>query len=165
MSFPLASRDSFMFCVSRVSSGPIWPEISPVRITWIQCDSKIFGYSVIAAFSDEPDNAARIRKAYQLLFGRTPDEGELKAGLEFLKAEPLQSYEERKTEKENKKDAKTAEKEPEPESKPDEVKADGMMGGVTRAPGQKADEKLLPVTPWGRYAKVLLSSAEFLFVN
>ena len=29
---------------------------------------------------DEPDDAARIRRAYQLLFGRAPDEGELKAG-------------------------------------------------------------------------------------
>jgi hypothetical protein len=43
--------------------------------------------------------------------------------------------------------------------------ADGMMAGVV--PGAKKDEakKLLPVTAWGRYVKVLLSSSEFLFVN
>ncbi|MFN0124836.1 MAG: DUF1549 and DUF1553 domain-containing protein, partial [Blastocatellia bacterium] len=42
----------------------------------------------------------------------------------------------------------------------------GMMAGVV-PPGAKADEKkpLLPVTPWGRYIKVLLSSTEFLFIN
>jgi hypothetical protein len=45
--------------------------------------------------------------------------------------------------------------------------ADGMMAGVS--PGVKAadDEKkkMLPVTTFGRYVKVLLSSNEFLFVN
>jgi hypothetical protein len=31
---------------------------------------------------------------------------------------------------------------------------------------RKGDQqKLLPVTPWGRYLKVLLSSSEFIFVN
>jgi hypothetical protein len=54
MSFPLASRESFMFCVSRESSGPICPEISPVRMTCTQCDSKILGNSAAAAHSDEP---------------------------------------------------------------------------------------------------------------
>ena len=42
-----------------------------------------------------------------------------------------------------------------------------MMAGVIPARGA-ADaiaKKLLPVTPWGRYVKVLLSSSEFLFVN
>ena len=35
-------------------------------------------------------------------------------------------------------------------------------------PGAGKDDekkKLLPVTPWGRYLKVLLSSSEFLFVS
>ena len=41
------------------------------------------------------------------------------------------------------------------------------MAGVAGGPHAKADEKKppLPVTTWGRYAKVLLSSGEFLFVN
>ena len=41
-----------------------------------------------------------------------------------------------------------------------------MMAGVT-APGGDAKEKkeMLPVTPLGRYLKVLLSSSEFLFVD
>ena len=42
----------------------------------------------------------------------------------------------------------------------------GMMAGVV--PGAaKSDEKkpLLPVTHWGRYLKILLSSTEFIFIN
>ena len=45
--------------------------------------------------------------------------------------------------------------------------ADGMMAGVT--PGVKTAEdekkKMLPVTAFGRYIKILLSSNEFLFVS
>ena len=43
----------------------------------------------------------------------------------------------------------------------------GMMAGVTK-PGGGADDdkkKMLPVTPLGRYLKVLMSSSEFLFVD
>ena len=44
--------------------------------------------------------------------------------------------------------------------------ADGMMAGVIPGAGKKEEaKKLLPVTAWGRYAKILLSSNEFLFVN
>jgi hypothetical protein len=55
-----------------------------------------------------------------------------------------------------------------PEStEPPAPQADGMMAGVS--PGVKtADDdkkKMLPVTAFGRYVKVLLSSNEFLFVN
>ena len=47
-----------------------------------------------------------------------------------------------------------------------EPKADGMMAGVVPGAGKgESKKKLLPVTPWGRYLKVLLSSSEFLFVN
>ena len=44
----------------------------------------------------EPDNAARIKKAYRMLFGRDPRPEELSAGLDYLAAEPLRAYEERK---------------------------------------------------------------------
>ena len=49
--------------------------------------------------------------------------------------------------------------------KPDAPKADGMMSGVLPDAARKPEEKMLPTTPWGRYAKVLLSSAEFVFVE
>ena len=43
---------------------------------------------------------------------------------------------------------------------------DGMMAGVTPPPpGSGPPKKLLPVTPLGRYIKVLLSSAEFVFID
>jgi hypothetical protein len=40
-----------------------------------------------------------------------------------------------------------------------------MMAGVTGKPADEKDSKPLPVTIWGRYAKVLMSSSEFLFVR
>jgi hypothetical protein len=45
---------------------------------------------------------------------------------------------------------------------------EGMMAGVVPAPpGAKPEDKkpILPVTIWGRYIKVLLSSTEFMFIN
>lgn len=47
----------------------------------------------------EADNRARIRKVYQIAFGREPLETEIQAGLEYLKAEPLLEYEEGKKRK------------------------------------------------------------------
>jgi hypothetical protein len=42
----------------------------------------------------------------------------------------------------------------------------GMMAGVVPGvPGGAASEKLLPVTVFGRYVKILLSSNEFVFVS
>jgi hypothetical protein len=42
----------------------------------------------------------------------------------------------------------------------------GMMSGVAAGARSKAEEaKLLPVTPWGRYLKVLLSNNEFLYID
>jgi hypothetical protein len=41
-----------------------------------------------------------------------------------------------------------------------------MMAGVTPgAADGKAAEELPPVTPWGQYVRVLLSSNEFLFTR
>ncbi len=134
---------------------------------------------------DEPDNTARIQKAYRLVFGRPATDVEVKAGLAFITTEPLKDYEERKAadrEKASGGDAKAgagAKASPAKDAKnvaPDgraldksataEKNADGMMSGVVPGAGKKQDqEKLLPVTPWGRYLKVLLSSSEFLFVN
>jgi mono/diheme cytochrome c family protein len=113
----------------------------------------------------EPDNAARIQKAYRLVFGRDATAEELKIGLEYLRGEPMKEYEEQK--------AKGVKPGPEPADdaeKPDaapEFMPGGMMSGVGprgRAPGEEKKPPL-PITTWGRYAKVLLSSSEFLFVN
>jgi len=115
----------------------------------------------------EPDSAARIQMMYRLLFGRAAGESELRAGLQFLKTEPLASYEERRKEKDKKDSKPESRQEPAKDAATvrESIKADGMMSGVIPGAAPKAEEKMLPVTPWGRYAKVLLSSAEFVFVD
>ena len=117
----------------------------------------------------EPGTTARIQKAYRLIFGRAATDAEVRAGLEYLSAEPMKEYEERRANTGNTKDTKDT-KDPktadaDESGAPAPMTADGMMAGVV--PGAKKDEakKLLPVTAWGRYVKVLLSSSEFLFVN
>src|SRR5262249_41019323 len=123
----------------------------------------------------EPDAKARIRKAYQLVFGRVPTDAELQTGLTFIATEPIKDYEERRNTKDTKgtkdtqekgtkeKDAKgSASEEPE---KPEKTE-DSMMAGVIPGAGKKDDKSsMLPVTVWGRYVKILLSSNEFVFVN
>jgi hypothetical protein len=44
----------------------------------------------------EPDNRARIRKIYNLAYGRAPSEEEIQLGLTYLHSEPLQEYDEEK---------------------------------------------------------------------
>jgi hypothetical protein len=118
----------------------------------------------------EPDNRLRVTKAYLAIFGRQPNEAELTAALEYLAAEPLRAYEERraaeeKEKKEKEADPKKAAAKPVAPEKP-MPPMDGMMAGVTPpGPGSEASKKPLPVTPLGRYIKVLLSSSEFLFVD
>jgi hypothetical protein len=126
----------------------------------------------------EPDSRSRIRKAYRLVFGREPTESELSAGVQYVTQEPLRAYEERKAEA-AKKDLEAAKKPgmpgatqppqgpPEDRKDADRGMAEGMMAGVNGSGEKKAADakKLLPVTAFGRYVKVLLSSNEFLFVE
>jgi hypothetical protein len=156
----------------------------------------------------EPDNRARIRKLYNLVYGRDPKEPEVLAGLEYLKTEPLKEYEEAKNQAQNqqkdlpaesdraaaKSDTASAKAEGAPakadgvpaktdgDAEPDaagdasltessEAPADpnaamgmGMMAGMPGAPPKPKEFKYQP-TVWGRYAKLLLSSTEFLFIN
>jgi hypothetical protein len=142
---------------------------------------------------DEPDNTAKIQKVYKLVFGRPATSEEVELGLNYLKTEPLKEYEERKAAAENKakeareKEAKdkaaqgskegmtAATPDPTPiKGTPQKTKPagegamdpGGMMAGVV--PGDEKDDSkkpMLPVTTWGRYAKVLLSSTEFTFIN
>jgi mono/diheme cytochrome c family protein len=117
----------------------------------------------------EPDNRSRVAKAYRFVLGRDPLPAELTAGVEYLAAEPLRAYEERRIAEEAKK--KEIEKDPKKAPKPptppaDGMPMDGMMAGVTPAgPGAEPSKKPLPVTPLGRYVKILLSSSEFLFIE
>ena len=101
----------------------------------------------------------------------------MKAGRDFLQAEALKQYDERRAKDSMKplgppSDAELAAKDAsaEAEAAADAAAAppaDGMMAGVV--PGVKPPEdekkKMLPVTTFGRYVKILLSSNEFLFVS
>lgn len=44
----------------------------------------------------EADNSARVRKAYQLIYGRDATDQEVQLGLEYLRTEPMREYEEAK---------------------------------------------------------------------
>jgi Protein of unknown function (DUF1553) len=129
----------------------------------------------------ESNQTARIQKAYGLVFGRAATPEEIRLGLDYIRNEPLKEYEERKKAEEER-EKKKAEKKDMTDKQvevpavaqggvadmPDTAGMDpnGMMAGVV--PGSsKRDEKnpLLPVTPWGRYVKILLSSTEFIFIN
>jgi uncharacterized protein DUF1553/uncharacterized protein DUF1549 len=141
---------------------------------FMQHQSELLAQRIVS----EPDNAARIRKAYRLVFGRAPTDAELRAGLTFITTEPLKDYEERKAATASDKakndkgrleasDTRAGSGKTdggEQAAKPD-VAEDGMMAGVVPGAAKKDDPKLLPVTPWGRYVKVLLSSNEFLFIE
>jgi cytochrome c553 len=123
--------------------------------------------------ADEADDAARIDTVYRKIFGRSPTADEVKAGREFLQAEALKQYEERR-EKAKLPPEKDAAAKDEPAEKdaaggeaPAAPAADGMMAGVVPGVKPSGDEKkkMLPVSAFGRYVKVLLSSNEFLFVS
>ena len=126
--------------------------------------------------ADEPDDTARIQQVYRRLFGRAPSVEETTAGRDFLQAEALKQYEERraKAKMPPDKDAadkaaadQAADKEPGANAADKDAPAEGMMAGVV--PGAKASseekKKTLPVTTFGRYVKILMSSNEFLFVS
>jgi mono/diheme cytochrome c family protein len=134
------------------------------------------------ALAEEPDNASRIARAYRTIYGRVPLDAELKAGLAYLSNEPMRAYEERRAEQEAAKakaEAATKDKTgkktmaSDAATKPEDGQVpngappvDGMMAGVVPgAGGDGEDAKKLPVTPLGRYLKVLLSSNEFLFID
>jgi hypothetical protein len=136
---------------------------------------------LVRQLESEPTMEARVQKAYRLVFGRRATAEEVRLGLEYVRNEPLKEYEERKKAEEEKEKKKAEKKEmadkpgaaapgapnviAEQANAP-AIDPNGMMAGVVPAAG-KADEKkpLLPVTQWGRYLKVLLSSTEFMFIN
>ncbi|MEW6321213.1 MAG: PSD1 and planctomycete cytochrome C domain-containing protein [Acidobacteriota bacterium] len=131
--------------------------------------------------ADAPDDEARIARVYRRLFGRAPTAQEVQAGREFLQAEAFRQYEDRKAAEKaaagNDKEAgsgKKADPRNDQAATADEEtagagapEADGMMAGAkpgATAPAAEA-EQMLPVTVFGRYVKILLSSNEFIFVS
>jgi hypothetical protein len=116
--------------------------------------------------AEEPTTRARIEKLYGIVFGRAPSADELNTGIEFLKTEPLRDYEERKkaaAEKKSKGDPAPAPPKPSPEM--EGMNPNGMLAGMAPGATPETKKKLMPVTAWGRYAKILLSSTEFSFIE
>jgi hypothetical protein len=152
---------------------------------FVQLEAEALAKRVLA----EPDNRARIRKLYTLTYGRLPSEQEIQIGLAYLHAEPLKEYEEDKNkptvkpegkpeDKSEKADAAVSDAAPPADAEfpsegeaapPEAAMGMGMMAGMYghghkgQAP-PKAEVKYEP-SVWGRYAKVLLSSTEFVFIN
>ena len=148
---------------------------------------------VVKRAAEEPDNQARIRKVYALLYGREPSQPEVTLGLQYLHSEPMQEYQEEKSKpaekgdpgsKRGKGSAMTEESKPDPavtadaaaggiaetDAAPSDAAADamgmGMMGGVGGGRrGSAAREVKYEPTAWGRYVKALLGSSEFFFIN
>ena len=115
-----------------------------------------------------PTDEARIQKTYRLIFGRAPTAAELKAGLAYLHAEPMKQYDDQKAAKAKAEEDAKAGKKPEAPASPDAppMPPVGMMAGVVPGPGgDAAGKEPMPVTVFGRYVKVLLSSNEFLFLR
>ena len=126
----------------------------------------------------EPTDEARIQKAYRLIFGRVATSAEVQAGRAFLRSEPMKQYEERKAETDKAKAKALADGgksasgpaapalEESPDGPPGPAAEMGMMAGVVPGKGEtKEIAPRLPVTVFGRYLKVLLSSNEFLFIS
>ena len=150
----------------------------------------------------EPDNRARVKKLFQVIYGRDASEEEIKIGIEYIKSEPMLSYEERKKKEKEKPAAaesmrrgrggpgasagpgatgapagpelSKADMPPVPEAGAEappmpppgfEEFGMGMMGGMRRGGAPEDKPVVYEPTIWGRYAKVLLSSSEFLFIN
>jgi mono/diheme cytochrome c family protein len=190
--------------------------------------SQIEAEELAKRVASEPNNRARIKKAYELVLLRQPTEQEIQLGLEYLQSEPLKQYEELKAKEKEEApagrgarggrggaavtkvempstteaggsgmppmeeiavavDAKPADKteakaetaDAKPMPMPPDMDAaavaaaadadmgNGMMGGVNGRRGGRggANEIKYDPTAWGRYAKVLFSSSEFLFIN
>ncbi len=157
----------------------------------------------------EVDNRARVKKLFQVIYGRDASEEEIKLGIEYIKSEPMLSYEERKKKEKEKpapegmrrgrgpggpggpggpppevsktdgapttvaakvempaaEEAAPAAADAPPPAMGDNPFGMGMMGGMRGGPSREEKPVVYEPSIWGRYAKVLLSSSEFLFIN
>jgi hypothetical protein len=154
----------------------------------------------------EVDNRARVKKLFQVIYGRDASEEEIKLGIEYIKSEPMLSYEERKKKEKEKpapegmrrgrgpggpggpppevsktegaptsvaakvempaaEEAAPAAADAPPPPMGDNPFGMGMMGGMRGGPAREEKPVVYEPSIWGRYAKVLLSSSEFLFIN
>jgi mono/diheme cytochrome c family protein len=123
---------------------------------------------IVRKVEDETSSEARIRKLYRVALGREATPEEVRLGIEYISQEPLKAYDERTAAVASSKDK---DKGPKPVEKAEAaaepgMDSNGMMSGVATPRKPETRKKpMLPVTTWGRYAKVLLSSTEFVFID
>jgi hypothetical protein len=103
------------------------------------------GELIARRVATEPDNTARIQKAYHLIFGRAASDAEVKAGLAFLTTEPLKAYEEAK-----KNDAKDTKDSQGHEGGQGHEERGGLRGRRTRRPGEGGRGMMAGVDFWRR---------------
>ena len=124
----------------------------------------------------EPDNTARTKKLYRIIYNREPTEPELKLAVDYLHSEPMQEFEEVKNKPKEtasegmQKATESADGTPAADDETTPPPAGAMMAGIPGydRPGPKKPAAPTPkytATPWGRYAKILLSSSEFLYID
>lgn len=151
---------------------------------FVQAEAELLSKRV----ESEPDTPSKIKKLYELAYGRAATDNEVALGIKYLREEPMQEYLENKAaeaEKSKSKKDKVADDAAgggdadKPISTLDGPMAagtdanmgEGMMAGVKPIGGRKRGGDAGPAevkykaTPMGRYAKVLLSSSEFLYIN
>ncbi len=163
---------------------------------FIQAESEL----LVKRVDDAGDTTAKIRKLYQLIYGRDPSQKEIELGIGYLKNEPMQEYLEKKAaaaaDAEKASRAAAGQKDklgalknasmqgPDADGAPggadkavpsiggpESEMGEGMMAGVKNSaerPGHVSnsakDVKYKP-TALGRYAKVLLSASEFIYID
>ncbi len=146
---------------------------------FMQMESEALAKSI----SEQLDNTGRIRKIYNLVYGRGPKDREISLGLNYIRSEPMREYEEQKekassglkspdpSEPQVDSDASTGPVPSDAETFPngedvDPALATGskMMAG-TDTEGAKYSDLKYPVSVWGKYVKTLLGATEFLFIN
>ena len=162
---------------------------------FVQLESEALAKRVSA----EPNNRARVIKLYSLVYGRNPNEEEIRLALDYLRTEPMKEYLENKNKPAEdgggrggrRRDAapggpvtQTTKPAPDGGQVAEAAAADadpdagmgmggmgmGMMGGMGGGGGRgrgaaRPVEVKYEATAWGRYAKALLSSTEFTFIN
>ena len=160
---------------------------------FIQAESEL----LVRRVDDAGDTTAKIKKLYQLVYGRDPSGKEVELGLHYLRSEPMQEYLEQKS-AEAARIAEAAKSQPKGKDEAGKLKnavltttdtdnaalkpkgdmekeagmemGEGMMAGVKamngpHGSGNPAREVKYKPTALGRYAKVLLSSSEFLYID
>lgn len=111
----------------------------------------------VRRLQEEETDEKKIAKAYRILYQRDVTPAELKAGLEYLNAERSRPAETKPDQPEE-----PATKVPKPT---DDEAGQGDAWQMAGKPPEEEKKKPQKPDPWIQYARVLMSSSEFLFID